>query len=1308
MHKPMKRILLCCSTVFLLSASHHSIAQTDYTTIINNITPTLKTVSGTSIANTATGYMNTQNTDGSWPDITYASGAAGNIPFNTHLTRLFQYAQAYTINTSPLFGNTNLYTHLSAALQYWNNHIPANNWWYDQISYPQLLGQTLVLMRGGSQALSAADSTGAMNYLASRDNPSVQTGANRVDEALHWLYRGALTANASVINTSITQAGSTLNLVASGVDGINHDYAFLQHGPELMTMSYGTVLLSAAYKIANYIKGTSYSFSTTQMQNAYTFLHHSFNGAVRGKYKDFSLTGRGISRGNELGQNQSVTIQAMQADTDAGHDAALKEDSLRLSGARVASYNITQPYHIHYWTSDYTLHNRPAYSYSVRSVSTRTARSESINGENLLGTFLTEGANNIRVNGNEYYNIFPVWDWKLVPGVTMRQFATPQTNPNGCCNSNGAYNGNQSYVGGVSDSSYGCSANYMNYYNVTAKKAWFFFDDEIVNLGAGITSTSAETVATSVNQCLLDGNIAVNSAGSISTLGAQTQSTYSGNLQWALHDSVGYFFPAGGTVKLSNQTQTGSWSIINTGGASTSINKNVCKIWMDHGTTPTNAGYAYIVVPGVTTTTQMSAYNAANITIITNTVSYQAVKHEGWNMLQAIIRATGGGTITDPASGFKITVDQPCAVLVKNIGGATVTVSIADPAQAATTINVGITFPGSTTVIPTPVTMPTGNYKGASVSFQVVASYPYCLGTGGTDGTDRFITSLGTTGASHNISYTNSSYPSNGYGRYTADTIRVAKGSSFTLNMTNSTATEWSRVKVYANWAGNNDFISVGDTILSLGAANQDNSATVLTISSSIMVPVTATTGTTRMRVRFYDATASDPGPCDQANYTTTQDFVLTITPPASPDSIIAVADAYVRNGTYATNNFGTATSLVVKNDAGVNYARQTYLKFDLQNVTRPVSGAKLRLYLSYAGATANTVQWVLNGCATDSWTETGINWNNKPAAGSQVATTPGQTTAGYVEWDITVAVNASTDDLLTLQLVSSATGGTTDASFWSKEIATIAYKPVIKFDYTPLVADSISVTADAYVKSGSGDVNTNFGTQGYLAAQSGFYESYLRFDAHALPVNTITAKLKLYSLAGAATDWQLYRVTDNSWTEAGINWNNKPAVSNLLATISAPASAGYVYWDILSGLQNNMPTDSLVSFKIVASSNVYSSFASKQAITVNQRPVIVFEVPEQQGASLVLNELGSSFSTNQDLSSFDLYPNPVITSCRIQSKRNIRRIAIYDARGAIVKNITGLNSSQYNLGLDDLKAGFYTISVNGEGWQGQRKITKQ
>lgn len=103
-------------------------------------------------------------------------------------------------------------------------------------------------------------------------------------------------------------------------------------------------------------------------------------------------------------------------------DAAAK----RISGKEPAGYGL-KPVHNYYWRGDYTQHVRPGYSFNVRTVSTRTIRTESGNNENLLGTVLPDGSTNIVRRGNEYHSIMPAWEWDKIPSVTSRDYDTANT-----------------------------------------------------------------------------------------------------------------------------------------------------------------------------------------------------------------------------------------------------------------------------------------------------------------------------------------------------------------------------------------------------------------------------------------------------------------------------------------------------------------------------------------------------------------------------------------------------------------------------------------------------------------------------------------------------------------------------------------------------------------------------------------------------------------------------------------------------------------------------------------------------------------
>ncbi|MET0263400.1 MAG: DNRLRE domain-containing protein [Rariglobus sp.] len=112
--------------------------------------------------------------------------------------------------------------------------------------------------------------------------------------------------------------------------------------------------------------------------------------------------------------------------------------------------------------------------------------------------------------------------------------------------------------------------------------------------------------------------------------------------------------------------------------------------------------------------------------------------------------------------------------------------------------------------------------------------------------------------------------------------------------------------------------------------------------------------------------------------------------------TVLASADAVVRDGTYGTTNDGTGLTLFTKTLSGAtSYTRWSYLKFDLTGVSSVTSG-KLRLYLT----TSDTVPIPVAVYANDvtSWTETGLTWNNRPLfngrANTYVSTPPAALTA--------------------------------------------------------------------------------------------------------------------------------------------------------------------------------------------------------------------------------------------------------------------------------------------------------------------------
>jgi hyaluronate lyase len=208
------------------------------------------------------------------------------------------------------------------------------------------------------------------------------------------------------------------------------------------------------------------------------------------------------------------------------------------------------------------------------------------------------------------------------------------------------------------------------------------------------------------------------------------------------------------------------------------------------------------------------------------------------------------------------------------------------------------------------------------------------------------------------------------------------------------------------------------------------NGAADAVVSADPAITVSQTSPTIKMAVAVNGA----KGKSFQARFTLN-----------NTQSLTPSADAYVRDGTYASSNFGTATTLTVKQDA-TGYARKSLLKFDLSSVTGgTITSAKLTLTPTTVGSTGITHN--LYQSSSDTWTEGALTWNTAPANGNLLTswTVPAVNTPVVI--DLTSVANGalSGDKILALEVESAAnygSAGTVD--YGSKENANVSYRPTL------------------------------------------------------------------------------------------------------------------------------------------------------------------------------------------------------------------------------------------------------------------------
>lgn len=671
-----------------------------------------------------------------------------------HVERMRDFVFAYTMPGSGFYENEDLYNKIVISLSSWvNNHPPTcENWWFNWIPEPQYLGVMLIQMRIGKNKIDAALEKKVTDYMsANGGTPGVSpaySAANRMDVAVHWFYRACLTLNETVLETAMTQYCMDFRYVAPTAEGLQADGGFFQHGTQFYIGGYGDVFINGALLLGGYTAGTKYALNVEQTELLGKFVRESFYGTVRGGVQSWSIGGRGyLSRPGAVRKSAAYAKQFIPIDT--ANTAKYEEIVARVSGAEKPSYAI-EPVNRQFFIGDYALHSRPAYLFDVRMASTRTVRIEYGNYENLRTFFAADGCTDIMRTGEEYEDIFPVWNWAHIPGITCPQVPDDKIPLSA---SDMSQKGTSTFAGGVTDSVYGVTAySYEgSHTGNSARKGWFMFDDEVVCLGAGINSVvpsnsyvrqndydgryfnSADwmtaidqyEINTTVNQACLKGDVSVLEGGSVSTLSTAGDHKYAAAPDWVWHDSIGYFFPQGGEVWVSNKAQSGSWYDINRSYSADNITKNVFTLWLNHGKPAVNGTYAYIVVPGLKSPAEMNAYKSTSaIEILSNTDSMQVVYHKDLKIY---------GLIFFKPCAFKsdnLTVEAgaACAVLVKNADTDNVTVVVADPQRQASPVKLGVKTPLLAKMKAVTYANPASPYQGQSKSFTVNNDSPEYAG----------------------------------------------------------------------------------------------------------------------------------------------------------------------------------------------------------------------------------------------------------------------------------------------------------------------------------------------------------------------------------------------------------------------------------------------------------------------------------------------------------------------------------------------------------------------------------------------------
>ncbi len=669
--------------------------------------------------------MDRMQSDGSFADIDYGdlSRRAG-FPHRRHTYDLVYLAKAYKNEDSKYFKNGSVKEKIITGLEYWVAHdFFGDNWHNNQISTPTNL-VNLMLVIGDELSQDLVDKAQPMIGRAHMHASGARPSGDRI------VIAGILAKNLLFINDR-ERFEEIIRLIegevkfSTGQRGMQHDYSFHHRVDRVNnTISYGYGKYANAFgEWSYYVANTRYAFSIDKINHLVDYyLDGIYKQLVYGVYTDISVKNRSISHKATFEPRGVLEVERLIFGTD--YRKSELEEIIKLRKGELVP---TKSFCKFFWQTEHFVFQRPDFYTTVRMYSTRNRNMEvPYNGPGKTTHHRADGTNYHMRRGDEYHNIWPVYDWQKISGTTIMQ------KPALHGIENIQMDGLTDFVGAVTDGMHGAVAfDFRSPHDmVKARKSWFFFEDEYVCLGTDIYSRPNLPVFTTIDQALLRTDVIISQEGEVKDLPHGSHEL--ANVAWILHDSVGYILPQSPKIMISNQQEQGRWSDI-TDQKNISdelVNMEVFTAGFDHGQRPQNASYQYIVVPNTSIDElQSTSGDLREVDIISNTSDIHAVKSSKLDMCQIAFYKAGEVLIVPQ---LRLRLASQGMVMTKLRNDRIYEMTVADPSRKLDKMMITLTGKyrcNEQHVLATPDTdgrstiliidLPKGVYSGKSITFPI-------------------------------------------------------------------------------------------------------------------------------------------------------------------------------------------------------------------------------------------------------------------------------------------------------------------------------------------------------------------------------------------------------------------------------------------------------------------------------------------------------------------------------------------------------------------------------------------------------------
>jgi len=657
------------------------------------------------IDNTAKSVLDSMNTESGAAVLFGERAVVTTDDMARQYLQMYRLAKAYGTHGSALYKNEELKEKILYAMEwlyenlYGQDEINGTGWksmedfnwysWYSEV--PEYLMNTIIILDDEITKEQTLKYIAPFEYMHAWQSRGDNVG-DRISRLSNSTALAVLKKDTALLRKNIDDLKKILPVTQSS-DGYREDGMFIFHSQYPYTGLYGiNTLAGTVLPVEKVLSSVSGAFTTEDRE---LLLHH-----LKNTYEPVVYKGRMMSMlmGRALGETEEKYegLQVIRAileiiDMYEGEDREYLESIIRrnipdgieqeyyLGGVDAKYIDIimgilaeenSDPYescHV-YYSGDRVVQQKEEYAAGLSMSSERVPAYESINDDNKKGWFTGDGMLYIYTqDGYENQYTCDWWnnaDMTRLPGTTedtreRKEISISNTN---------TYKPPISFVGGAeynnkyavatmdfvgfnnekvptgSGSEYGGELEQFTS-TLEAKKAWFMFDDEVVALGAGITSDDDAQVNTYLANFMLMG----------------TEKETRGENYLHLDRMGGFFLPSGGEL-VTNKT---------------SGVKSFFEMWLSHGVNPENETYSYVILPDKNAEETAAYAQNPDIEILSNTDKIQAAREKELGITGIVFHEAG--------SLENISVSQ--AIILIYDGE---TVKIADPTQKLDSVRVTI------------------------------------------------------------------------------------------------------------------------------------------------------------------------------------------------------------------------------------------------------------------------------------------------------------------------------------------------------------------------------------------------------------------------------------------------------------------------------------------------------------------------------------------------------------------------------------------------------------------------------------------